>query len=161
MNILRKQECTIDVHGHASSPESDKQGKKPVVIATNDPYLLPRDPENRNISRNLEENERPIPIHFYNKFMGAVDVFDAMLTKYTVAQRVGKRRDKTAWLKKTSTYIFDVFCLNVFSLWREKYSQKKCCKFIQACKNHQWFAVQCTSLGFHRNVLRCTLCVAL
>ena len=53
--------------------------------------------------------------------MGAVDVYDAMLKKWTVSQRVGSRRDRSQWLKKSATYIFDIFLMNTYSLWRKLY----------------------------------------
>ena len=83
-------------------------------------------PENDNlpISRILEEKERPVPVNRYNKFMGSVDVIDRILKKYSTAQKVGKRKDKSSWLKKTACYIFDLYLLNVYSFHRSRFLQK-------------------------------------
>ena len=37
---------------------------------------------------------------------------------------MGKRKDKTAWLKKTACYIFDLILLNVYSFHRIRYLEK-------------------------------------
>ena len=42
-------------------------------------------------------------------------------SKYTIAQKVGNRADRTAYLKKTCTYMFDVIILNVYAFYRIHY----------------------------------------
>ena len=105
---------------------NDKPSKKPVLLTSNDPETIKKCAENDNrpLSRILEEKERPVPVNRYNKFMGSVDVIDRILKKYSTAQKVGKRKDKTAWLKKTACYIFDLILLNVFSFHRIRFLEK-------------------------------------
>ena len=73
---------------------TDKPSKKPVILATNDPENIRRCPENdsKPISRTLEAKEIPVPVMRYNKYMGAVDVIDRILKKYSTAQKVGSFR---------------------------------------------------------------------
>ena len=122
---------------------TDKVSKKPVIIGTNDPLKIqsfPENSQNLNFSRNLTAKERPPLISVYNKYMGSVDVIDALLKKYTCAQKVGNRRDKTAWLKKSAFYMWDLFLLNVYSFWR-----------VQFSKNNP--GVKKLPNAFHRNFL--------
>ena len=105
---------------------TDKPSKKPVILTTNDPESIRRCPENdsKPVSRTLEAKEIPVPVKRYNKYMGAVDVIDRILKKYSTAQKVGHRADKTAYFKKTACYMFDVFFLNVFAFYRSHYYVK-------------------------------------
>ena len=101
----------------------DKPSKRPVILTSNDPENIRKCEQNDSlpVSRNLEPKERPVPVKRYNRFMGSVDVVDRLLTKYTIAQKVGNRADKTAYLKKTCTYMFDVIILNVYAFYRIHY----------------------------------------
>ena len=106
---------------------TDKMQKKPCILATNDPFLLQsslNDPNNKNITKTLPEKTRPPIADLYNQHMGHVDVYDQQLKKYTVGLPVGNRADKTAWLKKTCYYFFDLFVMNTYSMYRKNFLEK-------------------------------------
>ena len=49
---------------------ADKVSRKPVIFASNDHHLLPSHPEERRLSRNLGDKERPIVVDYYNQGSG-------------------------------------------------------------------------------------------
>ena len=64
--------------------------------------------------------------------MGHVDVFDSQLKKYTVAQKVGNRKEKSQWLKRTASY-FLKFLFSTLIHYGDKILSKK----IQIQKGYQ------------------------
>ena len=117
--IGKKSNKHLQIHFY-----SDKVSKKPVIFCTNDPFLIQsssNDPGNINASKYLTAKQKPAIVQIYNKHMGHVDIYDAQLKHYTLAQKVSHRRDKSQWLKKTASYFVDLFFLNTYSIWRKKF----------------------------------------
>ena len=81
--------------------------------------------------------------------MGFVDEFDRDCTKYSVQLPVGRRPDKTAWTKKTTCFIFDIFLENVYCFWRQKYEREN-----PQAKNLPYRFRQNFMLNFARKLLK-------
>ena len=56
--------------------------------------------------------------------MGFVDEYDRDITKYTICLPVGNRPDKTAWTKKTTLFLADMFLQNTYSFYRKNWESE-------------------------------------